>query len=321
MECRAMLRHPTLLLAIPAIMLLLTACSGPEESTNPTPTPATTSTTSAASTPEATATPPPTATATLTTAAPTETPPATATSEPTPLPTNTPEPAVTPTPTPTTPAPTATQAASQEFITIRTADTDELIVALTFDAGADRGYAEEILDTLQAEGVVATFGMTANWATANPDLILRMVNEGHTLINHTETHRSWTGASTGAAPLSSAERAEELRATEAAVEAIAGYDLRPYFRPPYGDYDDSVIADLQANGYTVNVMWTVDSLGWNGLSAAEITARTVNGTVPGAIHLFHVGAASQDAAALPDIISGLRDLGYRFVTVNEMVGR
>lgn len=318
-----MLRRPTLLLAMTAIALLLAACSGPDDGNDPSPATAATATSPAASTPEATATvtttQPPTTTATATTAAPTETPPATASSEPTAMPTNTPEPTVTP--TPIAQAPTATKPASQEFITIRAADTDELIVALTFDAGADRGYAEDILDTLQAEGVVATFGMTANWATVNPDLILRIVNEGHTLINHTETHRSWTGASTGAAPLSSAERAEELRATEAAVEAIAGYNMRPYFRPPYGDYDDSVTADLQANGYTVNVMWTVDSLGWKGLSAAEITARTINGTVPGAIHLFHVGAASQDAAALPDIISGLRDLGYRFVTVNEMAGR
>jgi peptidoglycan/xylan/chitin deacetylase (PgdA/CDA1 family) len=225
------------------------------------------------------------------------------------------------TPTPVPPTQTSTQSAAQDFITIRTADTDEPIVALTFDAGADRGYAEEILDTLQAEDVVATFGMTAHWAEANPDLIIRMVNEGHTLMNHTETHRSWTGFSTSSAPLTSAERAEELRVTEAVIETIVGYDMRPYFRPPYGDYDDSVIADLQANGYTVNVMWTVDSLGWNGLTAAEITTRTLNGTVPGAIHLFHVGAASQDAAALPAIISGLRDLGYRFVTIQDMVGR
>jgi peptidoglycan/xylan/chitin deacetylase (PgdA/CDA1 family) len=324
MECRIMLRRPTLLFALTVITLLLAACSGPEDSTDPSPTSAAaTSTSPAALSPEATATAtttqPPIATATTPSPAPTETPPATATIEPTATPTNTPEPTVTP--TPTTAAPTATKSASQEFITIRTADTDELIVALTFDAGADRGYAEEILGTLQAEGVVATFGMTANWAAGNPDLILRIVNEGHTLINHTETHRSWTGASTSVEPLTAAERAEELRATEAAIEAIVDYDMRPYFRPPYGDYDDSVIADLQANGYTVNVMWTVDSLGWNGLSAAEITARTINGTVPGAIHLFHVGAASQDAAALPGIISGLRDLGYRFVTVNEMVGR
>lgn len=320
-------RRSTLLLALTIIAaLLLAACSGPNDGDDPTSmSQASTATSPAASTPatSATSTPaaqPPAVTATPTTAPqPTETPQATSTSEPTVTPTNTPEPTVTP--TPVLPAPTSTQSAGQDVITIRTADTDELIVALTFDAGADRGYAEEILDTLHAEGVVATFGMTGDWAEANPDLVLRMVDEGHMLMNHTETHRSWTGFSTSAAPLTSAERAAELRATEAVIQAIAGYDMRPYFRPPYGDYDDSLIADLQANGYTVNVMWTVDSLGWKGLTAAEITARTLDGTIPGAIHLFHVGAASLDAAALPDIIRGLRDLGYRFVTVDEMAGR
>jgi peptidoglycan/xylan/chitin deacetylase (PgdA/CDA1 family) len=197
---------------------------------------------------------------------------------------------------------------SDGFITIRTADTEELIVALTFDAGADRGYAEEILDTLAAEGVVATFGMTGVWAEANPDLVQRIVAEGHAMMNHTYDHESWTGASTGAAALTSAERAAQLQRTEQAVMQATGYDLKPYFRPPYGDYDDSVIADLLANDYTVNVMWTVDSLGWNGLSAGEVAARVVNGTVPGAIHL-------------PDIIDQLRGMGYRFVTVQEMVGR
>ena len=320
-----MLRRSTMLLTLAtAVALLLIACSGPEDSSEPSPTASiSTSTSPVASTavpsPTATTTQPPATVTAITPPQATEPPTMTATTEPTVIPTNTPEPTVTPTPVP--PTPTSTQTSGQDFITIRTADTDELIVALTFDAGADRGYAEEILDTLQDEDAIATFGMTAHWAEANPDLILRMVDEGHTLMNHTETHRSWTGLSTSAAPLTSAERAEELRVTEAVIETIVGYDMRPYFRPPYGDYDDSVIADLQTNGYTVNVMWTVDSLGWNGLTAAEITARTLNGTVPGAIHLFHVGAASQDAAALPDIISGLRDLGYRFVTIQEMVGR
>jgi len=208
-----------------------------------------------------------------------------------------------------------------DVLTIRRADTVEKIVALTFDAGSDRGYAAEILDTLAVEGIKATFGMTGVWAEQNPDLIRRMVDEGHQLINHTYDHASWTGYSTGQPPLTSAERAEQLSRTEVVVEQIAGYDMRPYFRPPYGDYDESSLDDLLANGYTVNVMWTVDSLGWNGLSAPEIVRRIVDGTVPGAIHLFHVGAASADAAALPDMISELRDAGYRFVTVEQMIGR
>lgn len=305
--------------------LLLAACSGPDGSVEPSPTtflstatsPATTTLAAAAST---TSTQPSGSTATPT-IEPLRTVTLTVTPTPEPTATATSSLAPTVTSTPASAPPTGTQASSEDVITIRAADTDEPIVALTFDAGADRGNAEEILDTLQSEGVSASFGMTAGWAEANPDLILRMVNEGHTIINHTDTHRSWTGASTGASPLTSAERAQELRTTEDALTSIAGYDPRPYFRPPYGDYDDSVNADLLANGYTVNVMWTVDSLGWNGLSSTEITKRVLDGAVPGAIYLFHVGAASQDAAAQPGIIAGLRERGYRFVTIQEMVGR
>jgi peptidoglycan/xylan/chitin deacetylase (PgdA/CDA1 family) len=200
-------------------------------------------------------------------------------------------------------------------------DTTEKTVALTFDAGSDRGFAEEILDILEAEGVAATFGMTGAWAEDNPDLIQRMVDGGFPLINHTMTHRSWTGASTGADPLSSSERRLELVETEDIVRGIAGVELTPYFRPPYGDYDDSVIADLEDNGYSVMVMWTIDSLGWNGLSADEINERVLGRMEPGAIVLLHVGAASQDAAALPAMIDELRAMGYRFVTIPEMVGR
>ena len=79
-------------------------------------------------------------------------------------------------------------------------------IALTFDAGADRGYAEEILDLLQAEGITASFGMMGRWAEANPDLLQRMVDEGHMLFNHSWSHPSFTGATTEMAPLPTEER-------------------------------------------------------------------------------------------------------------------
>lgn len=69
-------------------------------------------------------------------------------------------------------------------------------VALTFDAGADRGYAEAILDTLDEYGIKASFGITGHWAEENPDLVARMVEDGHMVFNHTWTHRSFTGFST-----------------------------------------------------------------------------------------------------------------------------
>jgi peptidoglycan/xylan/chitin deacetylase (PgdA/CDA1 family) len=197
--------------------------------------------------------------------------------------------------------------------TITRFDTQERVMVLTFDAGADRGYAAQILDTLRDKGVRATFGMTGLWAQANPDMIRRIRDEGHQMVNHSWNHPDFT-------TISSAERASQLRRTEDAVRQAAGLELQPWFRPPYGAYNQSVLTDLEANGYTINLMWTIDTLGWNGLSAGAITDRVLNGAAPGAIVLMHVGAASQDAAALPGIIDQLRARGYRFAAADELAG-
>ncbi len=146
-------------------------------------------------------------------------------------------------------------------------------VALTFDAGADRGYGEEILDLLAQEGIKASFGMTGMYAAENPDLVRRMVDEGHMVFNHTWSHQSFTGANPGTAPLTRAERLEELRTTETLVRDLTGYDLRPYFRPPYGDYDASVLTDVATAGYGVLLLWSCDSRDSLGATADEIVAN------------------------------------------------
>src|SRR5437763_13093887 len=87
-------------------------------------------------------------------------------------------------------------------------------LALTFDAGADRGFAMDILRTLEGRHVRATFGMTGRWAKANPDLVKRMARDHDAFINHTYDHRSFTGYSSGAAPLSLAQRTWEIVQTE-----------------------------------------------------------------------------------------------------------
>lgn len=199
--------------------------------------------------------------------------------------------------------------------------TTEMRVALTFDAGADRGYAESILDTLRAADVRASFGMTGQWAEANPDLLRRMAAEGHHFINHTQTHDSFTGFSTGRGPKSAEARVRELDLTEAAVQRIANATTKPYFRPPYGDMDGSVSEDIYGSGYDVVAMWTVDSLGWNGLSRAGIEARCLRLAGPGAIYIFHVGAAAQDGPALPAVIDGLRRQGYQIGPLDWLLGR
>lgn len=204
-------------------------------------------------------------------------------------------------------------------IVVRKGNASRQLVTFTFDAGADAGFTSLILDTLRGNGITAAFGLTGKWAQENPDLVRRIVAEGHELINHTFDHPSFTGFSTGEPPLTQAERWDQLDRTEAIIQAIAGATTKPFFRPPFGDYDDSVNRDVFARGYAYNVMWTVDSFGWKGVSAQEIIDRCLSLAEPGAIYVFHVGSQSQDGPALQDIIDGLRARGYAFVSLSEAI--
>ncbi len=189
---------------------------------------------------------------------------------------------------------------------------NRMMVAFSFDAGSDVGYTSQILDTLAANGIKASFGMTGTWAEANPDLLRRMANEGHTLINHSWSHPSFVD-------LTQAQRWEELDRTEQAVRDIAGVAMKPYFRPPFGAYNDSVMADVGSRGYRYSIMWTVDSGGWQGLAADQIVQRCLGQAVSGAIYVFHVGSASQDGPALQRVVDGLRAAGYSIGSVPDVL--
>jgi len=149
--------------------------------------------------------------------------------------------------------------------------------------------------------------------------VARIVSDGHQLINHTYSHASFTGYSPGTRALTAEERRREIERAEAVLATIAGVGLKPYFRPPYGDSDNAMLVQLGQLGYAYSVMWTVDSLGWNGYTANQIVQRCVSRAIPGAILLFHVGADSQDAVALPELIRQLRADGYSFGTVSDVL--
>jgi len=192
------------------------------------------------------------------------------------------------------------------------------IVALTFDAGADRGYAEDILDRLAEEHVVASFGITGNWAKANADLVRRMTADGHFVFNHTLDHRSFTGLSDSLGGLSAAARRSELDQADAIIAPLIGHTTRPFYRLPYGDDDARVAPDVAPAGYTRKIGWTVDSMGWRGLLAQDILARCLKLAAPNAVYVMHVGRASQDALALPQLIAALREHGYTFTRVDQL---
>jgi peptidoglycan/xylan/chitin deacetylase (PgdA/CDA1 family) len=182
---------------------------------------------------------------------------------------------------------------------------------LTFDTDSALGYTSGILDTLEAYGVPASFGVTGIWAQAHPDLLQRMVRDGDTVMNHSWDHPDFT-------KITKEQRLAELQMTEDAVQAAAGVTTKPYFRPPYGVVDASVRADVAEDGY-ITVLWNIDPQGWRGKSALEVEANVFANARDGGIALFHVGAYG-DYQALGPIIETLWDAGYLFVTVGEILG-
>jgi peptidoglycan/xylan/chitin deacetylase (PgdA/CDA1 family) len=215
--------------------------------------------------------------------------------------------------------------AASRVTTFHTFDTEHRAVALTFDVTFDRGDAAMILNTLANRNVVATFAITGRWAQDNPDLLRRMVNDGHQLMNHTWDHFSFTGQYTGSvnipprAPLSHSQVVNQITRTHNLVQQITGVDMRPYIRPPYGDYNLTSLGAMADAGYHYNIMWTVDTLGWHLLPVSTVQQRALNAARPGANILMHVGHGATDGAALPGIIDGYRAMGYEFGTVEDFV--
>jgi peptidoglycan/xylan/chitin deacetylase (PgdA/CDA1 family) len=144
-----------------------------------------------------------------------------------------------------------------------------------------------------------------------------MPADGHLVFNHSLDHRSFTGVSDHRGGLPAMARRTELDEADAIIAPLIGHTTKPFYRLPYGDDDARVSTDVGSDGYTHKVGWTVDSLGWRGTQSADIVARCLKLAAPGAVFVFHVGRASQDAIALPQLIHALRDKGFGFRRVDE----
>lgn len=197
---------------------------------------------------------------------------------------------------------------------------DVRAVALTFDTGVAASYTSQILDVLKEHGVPATFGITGEWAVSNPALLKRIVEEGHALINHSWSHPSFTGEGTGTPPLTADQIRDELRRTEEKVQEAAQASTKPYFRPPYGDFDRLVNQVAREEGYEYNVLWTLDARGWQGSPTETVVAVTLAQAANGAIFLYHVDN-SREYKALEEIIEGLDERGLGMVTIPQLLGK
>jgi len=188
----------------------------------------------------------------------------------------------------------------------------ERVIALTFDDGPDPLYTPQVLAVLARYDAPATFFVLGRHVDAHPDLVRRIVAAGHAVGSHSYSHAifRWAGP---------AEIAAEVDRTDAALLRAAGIRTR-LFRHPGGMQGLFLPFRTAARGWQV-VVWSVDPRDYADSSASAIARRVLAEAHPGAIVLLHDGSPdgdesrAQTVAALPMILEGLRDRGYRFVRI------
>lgn len=185
-------------------------------------------------------------------------------------------------------------------------------VALTFDDGPHYKYTAEILDILKKYDVRATFFTVGTNVERYPELIQRELSEGHEVANHTYSHKHM-------AKLSDDEFIDEVQGWENVIYENHGCrsDL---FRPPEGiltDGEKQAIAEL---GYDV-VLWSVDTRDWAHNKVERIVDTVISDVTDGSVILFHdfVSGNSPTPEALEIIIPKLKEMGYEFVTVSQLM--
>ena len=201
---------------------------------------------------------------------------------------------------------------SPKKVPIYSVETDEKAVALTFDAawGADKTLG--ILETLESKDARATFFTVSFWAEKYSDTLKKLAESDRIEIGtHSATHPYMS-------KLSKDKMKLELSTSKELIEGITGRKVE-LFRPPFGDYSDTVLNVANDMGlYTVQ--WDVDSLDWKNLSKEQITSRIVGKCRNGSIVLMH-NDGEHTLEALPAVIDGLRSQGFVFKTVGELIYR
>lgn len=179
-------------------------------------------------------------------------------------------------------------------------------IYLTFDEGYELGYTGQILDTLKANDVKAIFFITGHYLNSQPDLVIRMKQEGHLVGNHTVNHPDM-----GIAEARIIE--SEIKDLEEKYTILTGMPMDKYLRPPMGLYSDASLAATANLGYTT-VFWSMAFNDWdpNKQPGAEYSYQHVMDNIhPGAVILLHAVSES-NTMALDKIIKDLKAAGYTF---------
>lgn len=200
-------------------------------------------------------------------------------------------------------------AISGRLVPIYSVETDEKKVALSFDGTWGADYTEKLLEILRKNNVRTTFFFAGYWLEKYPELVKKIAREGHEIGNHSYTHPHMNS-------LAPSEIRNEIIETHELIKALTGQESR-LFRPPFGEYSNKVIEVAKECGY-YTIQWSIDSLDWQNLTAAEMIDRVMSKIHNGAIILFHNNGL-HTAEAIESLIPQLRSQGYRIVPISELI--
>lgn len=191
-------------------------------------------------------------------------------------------------------------------------ETDEKKIALTFDISWGDERAIPILDVLKKLSINnATFFLSGAWAERHPEVVERIVEDGHEIGSLGFRYEHYT-------KLEADEISRDIRLSEQVLYALTD-QVPTLIRPPHGSFDDRVLSIAEQQNYTV-VHWSVDSHDWKNPGIEQIVTNVVTPLTGGEIVLLHASdSAKQTAEALPFIIERLKKEGYQFVTVTELL--
>ena len=192
-------------------------------------------------------------------------------------------------------------------------DTDEKVLYLTFDAGYENGNTEPILDALKKHNVSATFFVVGTYIESEPDLIRRMVEEGHTVGNHTWHHPDMSQI----ADMDSFKK--EITDVEDAFLDVTGHEMTKYYRPPQGKYSESNLQMAKELGYKT-FFWSLAYVDWyeDDQPAKEEAFDKLLGRIhPGAIVLLH-STSSTNAAIMDELLTKWEEMGYQISPLSEL---
>lgn len=203
----------------------------------------------------------------------------------------------------------ATVLAVKRELPVYSVETDDNVIAISFDASWGGSQTMEILDILDRYGIKTTFFLVGIWVDKYPELVKEISARGHEIGNHSDSHPKMS-------TLSDEKIRTELSGVSDKIEALTG--KRPtLFRPPYGDYNNKVVTVSRAEGYEC-VQWSVDSLDWKNRGVEDMVKRATTGVQKGDIVLFH-NDSQYITQALPTILESYQQQGFKVIPVGEIL--